>query len=179
MGKQITAEPGCFACGFPETKETKAGNAVPFFYFLQGIHLAGSKCWIHIWICVKHINSFLFVPRFAADSRGYHTASLCHLRNAIYMHQETKIIFRVPILPYIITKRSKPTAPTVTVPAEPELFPSLHCSPCGIEIQGQDPGRELGILPASQEQSRARLRPCLRSPNLTLCYPCLSTELIN
>lgn len=45
-GKQTTTEPGCFACGFPENKETKPQNTVSLcmdFDFLQGIHLDGSK----------------------------------------------------------------------------------------------------------------------------------------
>lgn len=45
-GKQITTGPGCFACGFPENKETKPQNTDSLciaFDFLQGIHLADSK----------------------------------------------------------------------------------------------------------------------------------------
>ena len=45
-GKEITTEPGYFACGFPENKETKPQNSVSLcidFDFLQGVHLAGSK----------------------------------------------------------------------------------------------------------------------------------------
>lgn len=45
-GKQITTGPGCFACGFPENKETKPQNAHSLctgFDFLQGTHLADSK----------------------------------------------------------------------------------------------------------------------------------------
>lgn len=45
-GKQIITELRCFACGFPENKETKPQNTVSLcrdFDFLQGIHLAGSK----------------------------------------------------------------------------------------------------------------------------------------
>lgn len=45
-GKQITTEPGCFACGFPENKETKPQNTDSLcidFEFLQGINLTDSK----------------------------------------------------------------------------------------------------------------------------------------
>lgn len=45
-GKQITTGPRCFACGFPENKETKPQNTNSpciALDFTQGNHLAGSK----------------------------------------------------------------------------------------------------------------------------------------
>lgn len=139
----------------------------------------------------RNNNNCLFFLWVSADSDGYHITSLCHPRNFVYMHWKIKTTFRVPILPYIILKSSKPTQPPATVLAEPELFLSLYCFPAAPvkqrfrvrilkRIQGSFP------LPSwQQQQIRGMLWPCLRSPNPSMRHPhsrtlpCLSIELIN
>lgn len=128
---------------------------------------------------------------FSADGDGYHITSLCHPRNFIYMHWKIKIIFRVPILPYVIIKPSKLTQPTAAVPAEPEPFLSLCCFPAATVKQGftvkilKRTWRSFLLHSQQRQQSRGMLRPCLRSPNPSARHPhspalpCLSIELIN
>lgn len=67
-GKQITTGLGCFACGFPENKETKPQNTNSLciaFDFVQGIHLADSNDKFtsqFLSNISRNSNCFLFFP---------------------------------------------------------------------------------------------------------------------